>query len=151
MTPIWETVQDRTREQGVADFIADILGLRCVNTSTTSPIDFELYNHDSLHAVMEVKCRNIRWGQYDDFRVDKSKIDKVDLMAQDRYCAALIVVRCNDRIGITNAPNFIRHATQGVISRTDRNDRNDTDRAYCMPWDKFNRVVTTPDALRAWE
>jgi hypothetical protein len=92
---------------------------------------------------MEVKCRNIRFGQYEDFRVDKSKIDKLNDMSLDRNCAGIIAVKCMDKIGVSGTGNFIKHSTAGEIVRLDRNDRNDADRAYCMPWDKFNKVIPT--------
>lgn len=143
MTPIYETQKDRDNANEVASLIGKMLGLDVMDTSTTSPIDFELYREGNLWAVMEVKCRNVRFGTYEDYRIDKSKIDKLHNMSLDRNCTGIIAVKCLDKIGVSGTSNFIKHASAGEIVRLDRNDKNDADRAYCMPWDKFNKVIPT--------
>lgn len=74
MTPIFETKSDRARERVVGEAISGWKNWRLVQCLPLDPADFAVWDGPTAIGLLEVKCRNWRYGVYKPF-ISKKKVD----------------------------------------------------------------------------
>lgn len=98
-----------------------------------SEADYILMRQADAKAIVEVKCRTISFGQYDEYLIGKKKYDAL-LRWADFGFAPILLIRWTDEIGYVKLPVKYRESMQG------KNDRGPTvkpDPVYLIPMSEF--------------
>ena len=134
---IYETPASRIAE----DEIADVFAKTC-NVEKRRYLDLVTPDHsysrpdryNTFHDIgcSETKKRHINFGQYEDFYIDLSKVER--LMAFP--LRSIILVGFNDVIAYVD-PKKTPHYKETISGRTDRNDPFDIDLVCHYKWSDF--------------
>lgn len=140
--PFYMTQYDSGRENRVIDAIkADlkrfgVKGAEFVNRSNTEFVRWEIWHKGRKAVLLVVKCRSCSQHAYENYKLSKEKIDAaIEKASEAKLPLYLVVCWTNGTFGkeLREPPKRI-----GTISRTDRNDKKDTEPAYIWDYDEFN-------------
>lgn len=133
---------DRRNERLVADAMAAKYKLAVQQQTDERCYDFALYSGDKTRAIVEVKTRDIYWGQYPDIQVSQDKIENCIAAAAALGCPFLFVVKCET--GIFEAQiNTLTGLKTSIGGRRDRMHlkiSTDVERLVHFPINLFKRI-----------
>lgn len=94
----YETAADLKREEDVIRRVALALGLdyRKATVQYANQYDFFLTYFGKVRAFVEVKCRDIEWGQYPDIMLSLAKWTKGHHWAEHANIPWMLAIRTND-------------------------------------------------------
>ena len=138
MRPIYETAQDRQREDEVRQYLVETYKCGYEKTQTLASIDGYLkHPDDRLAAIIEIKCRNNAHDKYPTYMISATKWRNARAIAKDADIPFLLVVRFTD--GIYAVRGNVDYPT-AKGGRYDRGDAKDTEECMYIPLDKFKKI-----------
>jgi hypothetical protein len=136
--PIYETAQDRQRENEVRQYIVETYKCKYKKTEILSGVDGYLYDADDVPvAVVEIKCRNNTHGKYPTYMISASKWRNARELAENINALFILVVRFTDGIYAVKGDTDYPTAKGG---RWDRGDAKDIEECMYIPLDKFKKI-----------
>lgn len=112
--------EDRRNERIVSTHMAAIYRLKVVPQSDECCYDFLLTTNDGKPvAVVEVKTRNMYWGQYDDLAVSYKKLEECLEVSTSLGVPFVFVVMCETGI-FESQINTLEGLKTSIGGRTDR-------------------------------
>lgn len=138
---IYETITSRTIEDGIATRYTQTKGLRMTryimpDGGYGTPDHVYYSTGDIVAAISETKRRYYPFGKYEDYFIDKSKVDR---LLEYIFSTPLILVGFDDVIACVR-PDLVRNVRTSIGGRMDRNDPNDQDVLYHYKWSDFEIV-----------
>ena len=138
MRPIYETAQDRQREDGVREYISNNYACTYIKSDRLATVDGYLYNPDQdLTAVVEIKCRNNAHNKYLTYMISAVKWRNGLQLAKDRGVIFLLVVSFTDGIYVTKVKDSYEIKQGG---RYDRGDSKDIENCVYIPMSDFREM-----------
>ena len=138
MRPIYETAQDRQREDGVREYISNNYACTYIKSDRLATVDGYLYNPDQdLIAVVEIKCRNNAHNKYPTYMISAVKWRNGLQLAKDRGVIFLLVVSFIDGVYATKVKDFYEIKQGG---RYDRGDSKDIENCVYIPMSDFREM-----------
>ena len=134
---------DRRNEAEVASAMGLKYSLKVVKQSDECCYDFALTTADDRHrAIVEVKSRDIYWGQYPDIQVSHEKIARCLDTAARLGCPFLFVVKCETGIfeAQINTLNGLKTSLGGRRDRMHLRISTDVERLVHFPINLFKRI-----------
>ena len=97
MRQTYETDRDRSNQEAAISFFAKHFGWDWVSMPPKSPFDYAVIKSPSRHisGFVEVKCRNIEYGQYPDIMLSWHKLREACVVGKP----VALLVRWSDRLG----------------------------------------------------
>jgi hypothetical protein len=145
MRPVYETGRDLKKEQAVASIFKSRWNMDMHKTAKFYPVDFLLYSDKYKRwMLVEVKCRNIRWGEYPDIILSHEKVSQV-LPHLHTGLGFMFVVAALDKIGIFTMLSGSRIAEYSInmSGRMDRGDKADIELCHHIPTSEFKCIELT--------
>jgi hypothetical protein len=148
--PIYETKDDKIRQQFVADAVAEHWQITCVPEPELEENDYRLLKGDKFFAIMEVKFRHgYTWTEMRFMDTYILSLDK--WFALWRKCAEHNVALClaiSDKAGEIWAATWrgkppVYEVRNG--GRRDRKDPKDIERLVHIPMDDINVLIRDRD------
>lgn len=135
---VYETLEDRQREDWVMGKIAKSMGLRFRRSQKFSSYDGELAQGPLLQtiALIEIKCRTTNKNDHTHLIVTKKKIDAGMKIAAGRGLDYMLGVRWMDVIAWMRIETTVDFEVS-TAGRTDRNDKKDMEPCYMIPVQGF--------------
>jgi len=138
MRPIYETAQDRQREDGVREYISSSYACTYIKSDRLAVVDGYLFNHkQELVAVVEIKCRNNTHNKYPTYMISAVKWRNGLQLAKDRGVIFLLVVSFTDGIYVTKVKDSYEVKQGG---RYDRGDFKDIEDCIYIPMSNFREM-----------
>ena len=140
MRPTYETESDVSREWACALKLAEAWDKIPQKLPKFYPCDIMMVSKKTNSPVgwVEVKCRNINWGQYPTLHISVHKVADLMTLAEASGLPAFIAVQMNDCL----VAHKIAHPYPVVFGgRTDRNDPEDMEPVFDIPFSSFKRVA----------
>lgn len=136
--------EDRRNEQFVADYMARLYKLAVQRQSDECCYDFSLYNPvgNKPCAVVEVKTRNMFWGEYPDIQVSHQKMENCLAAGAALGCPFVFIVQCET--GIFEAQiNTLEGLKTSINGRKDRlhlRISTDQEKMVHIPLNLFRKI-----------
>ena len=138
MRPVYETKEDRTREQQVFDAIADKFSCQCIVTPKLSVADRLLCNRKGeLVAIAELKIRTNPYKKYPTYMLSAHKHEALTRMGEALKVPALLVVKFSDSLKVTTLKDTYLKEVGG---RYDRGDSKDVEQCIYIPIGEFKTI-----------
>lgn len=138
MRPIYETAQDRQREDAVRQYLVERYKCNYKKTGLLSGVDGYLYYPDDrVAAVVEIKCRNNAHDKYPTYMISANKWHNAKQLAKDDNVPFLLVVKFTDGVYAIKGDRDYPTAKGG---RYDRGDAQDVEQCMYIPMDKFKEI-----------
>lgn len=138
MRPIYETAQDRQREDGVREYISNNYACTYIKSDRLATVDGYLYSpKQELVAVVEIKCRNNTHNKYPTYMISAVKWRNGLQLAKDRGVIFLLVVSFTDGIYVTKVKDSYEIKQGG---RYDRGDFKDIEDCIYIPMSDFREM-----------
>ena len=138
MRPIYETANDRQREDEVRQYLVEKYKCNYKKTAVLSGVDGYLYYPDDrLAAVVEIKCRNNAHDKYPTYMISASKWRNAQVLAKDDGIPFILVVRFTD--GVYAIKGNKDHPT-AKGGRYDRGDAQDVEECMYIPLEQFKKI-----------
>ena len=138
MRPIYETAEDVSREQSVADHLATKWGARVVKNPRFYSVDWcVLKEGKNLAAFLEVKCRTHAHGQFPTLMVSLHKIAEGLALSEIAGVPFLLGVSFAGDIWWCRVMR--RHYPVSMGGRTDRGDTQDIEPVVEIPIEDFRQ------------
>lgn len=139
MMPIYETADNLTREQDVADHVSRAWKRDLVKTAKLASFDFFAVRDNQIKALVEIKVRTNAHDKYPTYMISAEKIYEC-LMRTIVYKVPFYLV-----VGFTDCVMFYAPKTEDytleIGGRTDRNDSADIEAVCHVPMDMFKVVI----------
>ena len=138
MRPIYETAQDRAREQEVHTYIMDTLDCDFVQTGSLGNVDgFICYKDGRPAAAVEIKTRKNASDKYPTYMLSANKWRNGLVIAEQYNIPFVLIVRFTDGIFAVSLGKSYK-PTQG--GRYDRGDAKDIEECIYIPMEKFHKI-----------
>jgi hypothetical protein len=138
MRPIYETAQDRQREDDVREYISNNYACTYIKSDRLAIVDGYLYSPDQdLIAVVEIKCRNNAHNKYPTYMISAVKWYNGLQLAKDRGVIFLLVVSFTDGVYVTKVKDSYEIKRGG---RYDRGDSKDIENCVYIPMSDFREM-----------
>jgi len=138
MRPIYKTNFDRKN----AKAIKAIIEKECFCTLKESPdfsvYDYTMYRGETKTALLEIRRRNIKFGQYPSIIVPLHKYSDGIKLKKQYNIPFIIAVGCDDKIVMHSLRDDVSKYECCKGGRNDRGDPNDIEDCYFVP----NRMFT---------
>lgn len=136
MRPAYETDQDRSREQDIADKLAQLWDCSFVKTPRFYPFDYTILRKDTAVAFCEVKCRA---KQYPTLMLSLHKWTTGVQLSRDTGLPFIVVASVPD--GIHWHEVVAKPYSIVVGGRSDRGDPEDKEPCVLLPFEEFKRAA----------
>jgi len=138
MRPIYETPQDKMREQEVQSYIMDTLDCDFVQTDKLGNIDgFICYKDGKPAAAVEIKTRKNASDKYPTYMLSANKWRNGLAIAEQYAIPFVLIVRFTDGVfAITLGKSY----SLGQGGRYDRGDSKDIEECIYIPMEKFHKI-----------
>lgn len=135
--PTYETEQDRAREREVMAALEARSGLKARQMPLRYPVDIAVLNADGkIRSFVEVKRRNISYGQYDHLHLSVEKVVYMKLLTEATSIPVHLCAYLKDGMYLTQITDEF-NAPIEIGGRVDRGDPDDVEPVYCIPWGVF--------------
>jgi hypothetical protein len=139
MRPIYETEQDRTREEQTFKLLAENMGFDYINMPQLSVVDKLLcYKDKRLAAIAELKIRTNRFNAYPTYLFSETKCSALLSISEAIKVPALLIVRFSDQIAFTKLRSGY---DQKLGGRVDRGDSKDMETCVFIPMREFKTIM----------
>ena len=136
---IYESDDDRKRENEVADVVAIAWHCRQVKREDLDCIDRELQREWKTVAYLEIKCRNNPSTKYAYYMIDAAKLRGGFRVAEKEGKPFFLAVKFTDGIFWTRVTEE-KLSLEGTGGRTDRGDPNDIEKCCYIPMTLWRRI-----------
>lgn len=119
MRPKYETSNDRSNEQEVADVIGAARGYMMEKLPPMSKMDYAAFSTEGLKAFIEIKRRKVAKGKYDTMMIGMEKVLWARQVSQSFGIKSYFFIQWDDALGYVCLDNECELDLGG---RTDRND-----------------------------
>lgn len=144
MRAMLETSEDLNREEQFALDLQTKKKIQLVKLPIKLYADYAMVKHDKeidrdvVYGLVEIKIRNMTFGQHPTFMISKGKIDRiVNDWNLDRFMFVLCVRYIDTDASYRWDPNDLHQVVIG--GRTDRGDWQDTEPVYLIDHKLFKR------------
>ena len=138
MRPVYETPKDRGKEFDVLIAAAAAWESEFAGTRSLSPCDFVMLKDGEVKALVEIKCRSNKMGQYADYMISHDKVGKIQAAAQVMGCKPLLIVQFSDYLGWVDLSKTVGRVSFG--GRKDREDSADMEPCLFIPINQFSLI-----------
>lgn len=136
--PIYETAADQSREEQIAHIIESIIQQKMIKMAPLYFCDYQAW-WNSNKVNIEIKYRDIYWGQYKDIILSAHKARQGWYRYTKHGEPFIFVVFCKDglfRYRMTRKNAYLLETTQG--GRIDRGDPRDIEKVIRIPIEFFS-------------
>ena len=138
MRPVYETEEDRTKEQCVFDAIAKKFSCQCIVTPKLSVADRLFCTRDGkLVAIAELKIRTNPYKKYPTYMLSAGKHAALTSIGKALKVPALLIVKFSDSLQVTTLKDTYLKEVGG---RYDRGDSKDVEQCIYIPIDQFKTI-----------
>jgi hypothetical protein len=135
MRPIYETSEDRQKEQDVFAMVADTFGCVCITTPKLSVADRLLCSAEGvLLGIVELKIRTNPYAKYPTYMLSATKHTQLMNTARALRVPAFLVVKFSDSVKVTRLQEDYPTSVGG---RRDRGDNKDIEKCIFIPIEEF--------------
>lgn len=141
--PVYERDEDRDREREViSEFVAHLASEgknpKANEAPRLYPFDYEVLLDGKPWALVEIKCRTNKMGDYSNYMISADKIRILREEAHIRNVEPILIVSWSDRIGYAGAVEASVRGIRAYGGRYDRNDPMDHESVIHIPHSIFN-------------
>lgn len=135
MRPLYETEEDRAKEQSVLEYISETYSCGYQSTPHLSCVDAFLTGSDGeLLAAIEIKTRKNIKDKYPTYMLSARKWRSGLELANQYKIPLILAVKFTDGLYYTQ---LTENVAFGVGGRYDRNDSMDIEQCVYIPMEKF--------------
>lgn len=143
MRPIYESANDRRRQDDAIRALASATASQAVATPRLAGWDYEMHRNGKCIALVEVKCRTCRSDTYPTYMLALHKAHGLRQASSDRKVRGVLLVAWTDRIGWLRIDGMdVRSWIVTIGGRTDRSDPADVEMVVEFPIHQFSTLVT---------
>lgn len=136
--PLYETAVDRSREERLALWYANEIGLQARRCPSKYPCDWAMQNKESvIEQLVEVK---IRGESYKEYMISLSKVSTIVSYAAYADAKPMLVVYWMDTLEIGYVDLIRCNRRAGFGGRSDRDDPDDIEPCVFIPKSDFTIV-----------
>lgn len=136
--PIYETDADRAGELRVANTLAKAWSCTAVQLPKRYPCDLMLLGKEGPRAWVEVKRRTYARGKFPTYHISVAKVCELQALSERTDLRALLAVQLTDALLVHHLCDKYPIVFAG---RTDRNDAQDREPVFEIPFDAFVEVL----------
>ena len=139
--PVYETQYDRQREAEVAAHVESVWKAKCLMMPKFSAADMLILDgQNNPKCWVEIKSRNIIFGQYQNMHIAVEKILRLQELIKLTKLPAIIIANLQDGIFWHHCPQTETEIVKDMGGRTDRNDPQDVGVMACFNWNDFEEL-----------
>ena len=140
MRPKYETKKDRDNEAAALAEACRRWEVNFITLPKLSCADAILSRYGEGKAIVDVKVRWNRFGEYDNYKVSLEKVDNIRLVGELTKLRPYLLVQFTDCL--THLDLLCANDIDPAWGRKDRNDPKDIEAAAVFDWAQFTKFRT---------
>ena len=146
--PIYETKQDREKENELAQRVSELWGVKAKANPRQYPIDYTFLNADGgIEGFAEIKIRTHKCGTFSTYIISAMKLTNARMLSKATGLDVILIVKWS-----CGSIGFIDMATEadriGWGGRSDRNDSQDQEPVVHWDLEHFQFATGGNDVSR---
>lgn len=141
--PAYETPDNLSKEQQVADLIARTQGVEIIKLASKYVFDYAIVNKGEITGFMEIKVRTNPSTQYPDYLISADKMFRALLWKEQLGMNVFLIVQWTDKLGCHEILTENDYPCR-LAGRTDRGDVQDLEPCLFVPVAWFKPICSNP-------